>query len=387
MRVPLLDLKAQYETIRHEILSSISEVFETQSFILGPQVAALEEEMARLCEVPHAVGVASGTDSLLLSLKALDIGAGDSVLTTPFTFFATAGAIANLGARPLFVDIDESSFNMDPNALRKALEEDCAADSSGKLCHKASATTVKAVLPVHLFGQCADMVQILLAAKEFGLPVVEDSCQSIRARYAGKPAGSMGELGCFSFFPSKNLSGAGDGGMVVSRSGELAGRVRLLRTHGAEPRYVHKIVGFNSRLDEIQAAVVRIKLRHLENWTRARQLAAQKYMSEFKGSGLLDKVRLPAILPDRDHVFHQFVVRCHQRDKLLVFLRERNIDTEIYYPIPLHEQECFRHLGCPPSAFPRAHAAAREVLALPIYPELTGDQIRYVVSSIADFYN
>jgi dTDP-4-amino-4,6-dideoxygalactose transaminase len=387
MRVPLLDLKAQYESIRHEILASIYEVFETQSFILGPQVAALEEEMARLCEVPHAVGVASGTDALLLSLKALGAGPGDSVVTTPFTFFATAGAITNLGARPLFVDIDDSSFNMDPEALRQALEEECAADSSGKLFHKASATTVKAVLPVHLFGQCADMVQILLAAKEFGLPVVEDSCQSVRARYAGKPAGGMGDLGCFSFFPSKNLSGAGDGGMVVSRSSELAGSVRLLRTHGAEPRYIHKIVGFNSRLDEIQAAVVRIKLRHLETWTRARQLVAQRYVKEFEGSGLSDKVRLPAILPDRDHVFHQFVVRCHQRDKLQVFLRERNIDTEIYYPLPLHEQECFGHLGYPPTAFPRAHAAAQEVLALPIYPELTGDQITHVVSSIADFYN
>ena len=387
MNVPLLDLCAQYETIKDKIKPAIDEIFETQRFVLGAHGSALEEEIARYCGVPYAIGVASGTDALLLSLKALGVGRGDAVITTPFTFFATAGAIVNLGARPIFVDIEPTGFEMDPDALSMFLTRECEyVPASNATVHKASNLTVKAVLPVHLYGQCADMDKILAISNSFNLPVVEDACQAIGASYKGKKAGALGTLGCFSFFPSKNLGGAGDGGMVTASDKDIADRVRLLRGHGAHHRYYHDIVGFNSRLDELQAAVLRIKLPYLDGWSKARLENAKKYEEAFMAAGILDSVTPPAILPGNSHIFHQYVIRAKQRDKLQAFLKNAGVGCEVYYPVSLHEQECFRYLGYAPEDLPRACAAAREVLALPAYPELTDEQRVYVVDRIVDFY-
>lgn len=387
MEVPLLDLKAQYATIRDKIKAAVDGVLESQRFILGPQVAAFEEEIARFCEVPHAVAVASGTDALLLALKALGVGPGDSVVTVPFTFFATAGAIVNLGARPLFADIDEATFNMDPGPLSVLLARDCAFNlATQKLTHKSTNTVVKAILPVHLFGQCADMDEIVSIGRRYQLPVVEDACQAIGARFKGERAGSIGDLGCFSFFPSKNLGGGGDGGMVVSRSKDLAALVRLLRAHGAQAKYQHSIVGFNSRLDEIQAAILRVKLSFVEEWNQARERNAAAYERDFRAAGVLGRILTPTTRPDCSHTFHQYVVRCQKRDELKAFLKSKGIGTEIYYPVSLHEQECFRKLGYSSSDFPRSRAAAQQVLALPVFPELTDEQRACVVSAIEQFY-
>jgi len=387
MNVPFLDLKAQYSVIRGEVESAIRGVLESQRFILGPEGAALESEIAALCGVPAAVAVASGTDALLLSLKALGAAPGDSVVTVPYTFFATAGAIVNVGARPLFVDIEPEGFNMDPLRLSELLERDCTYNLTARqLVHRATGTTVRAILPVHLYGQCADMDRILEVAGRYGLPVVEDACQAIGATYQGRRAGSMGATGCFSFFPSKNLGGAGDGGMVVSQSAELAARIRLLRGHGAEPKYYHKVVGFNSRLDELQAAILRVKLRHLGGWSAARRLNAGLYEAAFGSAGMGGCVGTPQTLPGREHIFHQYVIRCRRRDDLQAFLRERGIGTEVYYPVALHDQECFRPLGYQPGDCPNAHEAAASTLALPIYPEVAPEQIEQVVSTIVEFY-
>jgi dTDP-4-amino-4,6-dideoxygalactose transaminase len=387
MNVPLLDLQAQYATIRDKVLTAVQEVLESQRFILGTHVAELEKEIAKLCGVPYAVGVASGTDALLLALKALGVGPGDAVVTVPFTFFATAGVIANLGARPVFVDIEESGFEMDPEKLSAFIERECSYNSSArKFVHNASGACIKAILPVHLYGQCADMDSILGIAGEYGLPVVEDACQAIGATYKNRAAGAMGDLGCFSFFPSKNLGGAGDGGMVVFSNKELADRVRLLRTHGESPKYYHWIVGFNSRLDELQAAVLRVKLPYLQQWSAARRENASRYAKDFTDAGLLSFVKPPITLPNQSHIFHQYVIRCRMRDELESHLKARGIGTGVYYPVPLHEQECFQYLGYKAADFPRSSAAAKEILALPIYPELSDEQRRYVVSSIAEFY-
>ena len=387
MNIPLLDLRAQYETIKDKVKPVIDDIFETQRFVLGAHGAALEEEIARYCGVPYAIGVASGTDALLLAMKALGVGPGDAVITTPFTFFATAGAIVNLGARPIFVDIEESGFEMDPEALSLFLTKECEYRSSeGATIHKDSSLVIKAILPVHLYGQCADMDEILAIAGRFNLPVVEDSCQAIGASYKGKKAGALGTLGCFSFFPSKNLGGAGDGGMVITADKNLADRVRLLRGHGAHNRYYHDIVGFNSRLDELQAAVLRVKLPYLDGWSKKRLEYAEKYTEAFKSAGILDKVTPPVIFHGRTHIFHQYVIRAKQRDELQVFLKEAGIGCEVYYPVSLHEQACFRDLGYAPEDLPRSSAAAREVLALPVYPELTDEQRGYVVDRIAAFY-
>jgi len=387
MNVPLLDLKAQYATIRDEVRGAVDRVLESQRFILGEEVARLEEEIAAYCGVPHAIAVASGTDALLLSLKALGVRNGDLVVTVPYTFFATAGAIANLGARPAFVDIERESFNLDAGKLSEFLERECSCNlSSRKVTHKPTGLIVKAIVPVHLYGQCADMDEISETAARYHLPVVEDACQAIGARYKSSRAGTIGDLGCLSFFPSKNLGGAGDGGMILARGKELADRVRLLRTHGARSKYHHTIVGFNSRLDELQAAILRVKLRHLDCWISARREKAAFYGREFLAAGLAAHVQAPAARPDRDHIFHQFVIRCRNRDKLREFLASRQIGTEVYYPVPLHEQECFRGLGYAPMDFPQAHQAARETLALPVYPELAAEQQRYVVETVAEFY-
>jgi dTDP-4-amino-4,6-dideoxygalactose transaminase len=388
MEIPLLDLKSQYATIADKVRAAVDAVLESQSFILGEQVHALETEIAALCGVPQAVAVASGTDALLLSLKAIGVGHGDAVVTSPYTFFATAGAIVNVGARPLFVDIDECTFNMDPGRLSVLLERDCTFNlTTQKLAHRNSGVLIKAIVPIHLFGQCADMEEITQIARRYRLPVIEDACQAIGAIYRNNRAGSMGDLGCFSFFPTKNLGGAGDGGMVVARTEELASAVRLLRGHGAQKRYYHSIVGFNSRLDEIQAAILRVKLPYLEQWSEARRRNADAYERDFRAAGVVGRIFPPQTKPERSHIFHQYVIRCRNRDELRDFLQAKGIRTEVYYPVPLHEQECFRHLGYAPADFPRAQAAALESLALPIYPELSDAQHSYIVQAITDFYH
>jgi dTDP-4-amino-4,6-dideoxygalactose transaminase len=387
MDVPLLDLRAQYAAIKDKVRAAVDEVFDSQRFVLGAQVSTLEEEIAKFCGVPYAVGVASGTDALLLSLKALGVGPGNAVLTVPFTFFATAGAVVNLGARPIFLDIEGAGFGMNPEKLASFLSHECSFSlTTKKVVHKTSNTVVKAVLPVHLYGQCADMDEIVALAKRYSLPVVEDACQALGATYGDRYAGTIGDLGCFSFFPSKNLGGAGDGGMVLTSNNELADRVRLLRTHGAHPKYFHSIVGFNSRLDELQAAVLRVKLPYLQQWSQARRENAERYGKDFEAAGILPSVTLPAVLPNRSHIFHQYVIRCRMRDKLKSFLHSRGVGTEIYYPVSLHEQECFRYLGYGATDLPESRAASKETLALPIYPELTDEQSAYVVNSIAAFY-
>ena len=387
MNVPLLDLQAQYAIIKDKVRAAVDSVFESQRFILGTQVAALEDEIAKFCNVPFAVGVASGTDALLLSLKALGVGPGDAVVTVPFTFFATAGTIVNLGARPVFVDIESTGFEMDPERLSDFFSRECAfSPATRTTVHKSSHETIKAIVPVHLYGQCVDMDEIMAIARRYDVPVIEDACQAIGATYKERSAGTMGDLGCFSFFPSKNLGGAGDGGMVISSNPQLADRVRLLRTHGAHQKYLHSIVGFNSRLDELQAAVLRVKLPYLPQWSSARRENAARYGEDIRSAGLLPRITPPEVLPDRSHIFHQYVIRCKMRDQLQAFLKAEGIGTEIYYPVSLHEQECFRALGYSAADLPASHAASKETLALPIYPELSDAQRQHVVSSIAAFY-
>jgi dTDP-4-amino-4,6-dideoxygalactose transaminase len=368
MKVPLLDLQAQYATIRWEVRTAIDRVCDLQVFILGPEVAACEHEIASFCGAGHAIGVSSGTDALLVALMAAGVGAGDEVITSPFTFFATAGVIARLGARPVFVDIEEGNFNID----------------AGEIESKISART-KAILPVHLFGRCADMEAIGEIAGRHGLAVIEDAAQSIGATDPeGRSAGTIGKLGCFSFFPSKNLGAFGDAGMVVTQDARLAEIVRVLRVHGGKPKYYHKQIGGNFRLDALQAAVLRVKLRYLPLWTAARRQNAGRYRELFAHAGLARQVTVPQDVAG--HIYNQFVIHCAERDALQAFLREQEIDTEIYYPVPLHLQECFAGLGYRAGEFPRAEAAARDVLALPIYPELSEAQQDYVVDRVSQFY-
>ena len=387
MRVPLLDLQAQYQTIKEKVHKAVDAVLESQRFVLGEQVAELEREIAQYCGVPFAVGVASGTDAIILSLKALGVGPGDMVVTVPFTFFATAGAIVNLGGQPAFIDIEAHGYEMDPERLTDFLDRQCSVrPTDKKLIHRASGSVIKAILPVHLYGQCADMDEISRIARRYDLPVVEDACQALGAVYKGRYAGALGDLGCFSFFPSKNLGGAGDGGMILTSDPQLADLVRRLRTHGEHSRYFHSIVGFNSRLDELQAAVLRVKLPYLEAWNRARQRNAADYERFFNEAGLSSSVAPPALFPDRSHIYHQYIIRCRQRDELKTFLKDAGVDTNIYYPVSLHEQECFGYLGYREEDMPCSHAASKETLALPVYPELTIEQKKYVVDSIGAFY-
>jgi dTDP-4-amino-4,6-dideoxygalactose transaminase len=368
MKVPLLDLKVQYAAIQAEIREAIDRVCESQRFILGPEVVALEEDIAAFCGMRFAIGVSSGTDALLASLMAIGVRLGDEVITTSYSFFATAGVIVRLGARPVFVDIDSVTFNLDAKAV---------------LAKVTSRT--KAILPVHLFGRCVDMDPILKVAKERDMAVIEDAAQALGAWEGQKRrAGTMGILGCFSFFPSKNLGAFGDGGMIVTNDKKLAEALQVLRVHGGKPKYYYPMVGGNFRLDALQAAVLRVKLKYLTVWIEARRTNAERYRSLFEEAGLLDRIRLPGDQPG--HVYNQFVVRLPDRDRLQTFLREREVETEIYYPLPLHFQECFKTLGYRRGDFPQAEAAAREVLALPLYPELTEVQQRYVVSRIGEFY-
>lgn len=364
MTVPLLDLKAQYATIKPEMDAAVHAVLDSARFIQGPEVVALEAEVAAYSQVAHGIGVASGTDALLLALKALGVGPGDEVVTTAYSFFASASTIVLAGARPVFCDIEPTTYNLDPAKLAACLT-----------------AKTKAVVPVHLFGQCVDMPAILALCEPRGIPVLEDAAQAIGSEWQGRRAGTMGIAACFSFFPSKNLGGIGDGGMVVSRDEAFIDRVRLLREHGARPKYHHKILGQNSRLDAIQAAVLRVKLRSLEAWHAGRQRNAALYRELLAGTD----VGLPLERSEARHIYNQFVVRTPRRDALKEHLGAATIGTEVYYPRPLHVQECFADLGQRVGDFPHSEAAAAETLALPIYPELTGEQIAYVSARIHEF--
>ncbi|MBN1932125.1 MAG: DegT/DnrJ/EryC1/StrS family aminotransferase [Desulfobacterales bacterium] len=376
MKVPLLDLKEQYKNIKEEILKVTEEIFDSQYFILGPRVEALEKEIAEYCFSKYAVGVSSGSDALLIALMALGIGREDLVITTPYTFFATAGSITRIGARPVFVDIDPSTYNISPERLESLI---CALS-------KKELKKVKALLPVHLYGQCADMEPILEIAAKYNLFVIEDAAQAIGAEYRGKRAGSMGDIGCFSFFPSKNLGAFGDGGIVTTHSDTLNEKLRILRVHGSEPKYYHKMIGGNFRLDALQAAIVSIKLKYLDHWTQARRENARKYRELFDDADLKNWVELPHEKQNR-HIYNQFVINIKEkRDELRLFLSESGIGTEIYYPVPLHLQECFADLNYKKGDFPAAEYAASHTIALPIYPELSYEQQAYVVDRIKAFY-
>ena len=364
MQVPLLDLKAQYATIRNEILAAVSEVLESQLCIGGPKVSQLEEKIAALSDCRYAVGTSSGTDAILNSLMSLDIGPGDEVITTSFTFFATVGCIVRVGARPVFVDIDPMTFNINP-----------------ELTESVVTPKTKAIMPVHLFGQMADMDPIMEIAHKYNLAVIEDAAQSITSTYKDKKAGSIGTVGCFSFFPSKNLGGAGDGGMVVTNDEQLYNRMKIVRNHGANPKYYHKYVGGNFRLDAVQAAVLLVKLPHLDEWSEARRRNAAFYNEKFAGT----TVKTPYISPDCVSIYNQYVIRVPKRDQLFAYLKEKGIGCEIYYPHPMHLQECFKYLGYKKGCFPETEKAAREVLAIPIYPELTDEMKDYVAETVMSF--
>ena len=368
MNVPLLDLKSQYAQIRDEVREVIDRICESQHFILGPEVAALEDEIATFSGTRFGVGVSSGTDALLIALMAAEVGPGDEVITTPYTFFATAGAIARLGARPVFVDIDPVTFNMDPELAVKAITE-----------------RTKVILPVHLYGQCAEMTPLLGAVSGKGIVIIEDAAQAIGAHDSiGRKAGSIGNMGCLSFFPSKNLGAFGDGGMVVTNDEHLDEVLRVLRVHGSKPKYYHKRIGGNFRLDALQAAILRVKLKYLPEWSNARRNNAERYRNLFQEAGLADRIGVPK--DALGHIYNQFVIRYTQRDRLREFLTEKGIGTEIYYPLPLHLQECFGYLGYHEGDFPHAEAAAKESLALPIYPELTEEQQTYLVRCVKGFF-
>lgn len=397
--VPLLDLRAQHATIREEVREAIDRVVESQYFILGPEVEALEKEVAEYSQCAFGVGVSSGTDALLVALMAIDLQPGDEVITTPYTFFATAGAISRLGGVPIFVDIDPGSYNIDPVRLEAVVSE-----------------RTRAIIPVHLYGQVADMDAVMEVARRHNLYVIEDAAQAIGAEYKGRRAGSIGHMGCFSFFPSKNLGAFGDGGMVTTNDARLAEQLKLLRNHGYKPKYYNKVVGGNFRLDAIQAAVLRVKLPHLDNWTERRRRNAAVYRRLFTEAGLsvephklscLEEhcnerrehangstcqlndtagVVLPVESPDCKHIYNQFVIRTNRRDELLAHLKSGKIGTEIYYPVPLHLQECFASLGYKEGDFPASECAAKETLALPIYPELTEEMQRAVVAAVLDFH-
>ena len=364
MRVPLLDLRLQYDQIRDEIEATVRRVIESQQFILGPEVRGFEDAMAAYCGVPHAIGVSSGTDALLVALIALDVGPGDEVITTPFSFFATAGVIHRLGARPVFVDIDAQSFNMNAEQAVEAMTN-----------------RTRALMPVHLYGRVADMQPLVDAGRRAGVAVIEDAAQAIGARDAdGRSAGSIGDIGCFSFFPTKNLGAFGDAGLVTVRDAALARRMEILRVHGMEPKYYHQEVGGNFRLDALQAAVLTVKLNHLDDWAAARRRNADRYRQLFTEAGLADVVVMPEDVSG--HVYNQFVVRVTDRDALRAHLAEAGVGTEVYYPLPLHLQDCFSALGYTHGAFPEAERAAAEALALPIYPELTEQQQAFVVEAV-----
>lgn len=376
-KINFVDLKISYQSIKEEINKAIEEVTESQYFILGPKVEEFEKHVASYCHVKHAVGCASGTDALILSLAASGVGENDEVITTPFSFFSTASSITKMGAKPVFVDIEQGTFNIDPMKLEKSIT-----------------LRTKAILPVHLYGQMAAMNSIMEIAKKKHLAVIEDACQSLGAEYfqessgKWKKAGTFGDMGCFSFFPTKNLGGFGDGGMVITKEDDLVEKLKLLRVHGSEKKYFHKIIGWNSRLDSLQAAVLDVKLKHLDQWSSERKANADRYDKLFKESGLMDSEAL--VVPERfqksTHIFNQYTIKAQKRDALREFLSSREIGTDIYYPVPLHLQECFSYLNYKKGDLPLAEKASEEVLSLPIYPGLSSEDQESVVSAIKDFY-
>ena len=364
MKVPLLDLQAQYAAIQEELRAAVDEVMESCRFILGPYVQEFEKAVADYCGSRYAVGVASGTDALLLALRACGVEPGDEVITTPYSFFATAGVISRLSARPIFVDIEPRTYNIDTDLI------------AGKISPR-----TKVIMPVHLYGQCAEMDPIMALAEEHGLRVVEDAAQAIGAEHHGKRAGTMGHLGCFSFFPSKNLGGLGDGGMVVTDDEELADLVRILRVHGSKPKYYHSIVGYNSRLDALQAAALQVKLKYLDEWTEGRRRHAAIYDERLQGV----EVVTPHAETYNRHIYNQYTIRVSDRDGLQQHLKEHEIGTALYYPLPLHLQECYRDLGGREGDHPQAEGAARETISIPVYPELSAEQQEYVIEQIRSF--
>lgn len=369
-KVPLLDLQAQHRKIRDDVLREVIRVIDSQKFILGDDVGKLERDVAAYCGCTRAIGCANGSDALVLALMAMKIGPGDEVLTAPYSFFATAGSISRVGAVPVFADVAEATFNLDIDSLRRALD---------------AHPRVRAIMPVHLFGGCADMDPIMALARERGIPVVEDAAQAIGAEYNGRRAGSMGHIGCFSFFPSKNLGGYGDGGILTTSDDALAERLTVLRTHGSQKKYVHEVIGFNSRLDTLQAAVLRVKLPYLDRWTAGRQRNAELYRTRLATRDI--PVTTPAAAPYQTrHIYNQFVIRAERRDALQNHLKEHGVGSEVYYPQPLHLQPCYAFLGHRPGDFPVSERLAKESLALPIYPELEPEDIDYVCQAIQSFY-
>jgi dTDP-4-amino-4,6-dideoxygalactose transaminase len=384
--VPLLDLKAQFAQIRAEVMPLIEQVCTTQQFILGEHVRGLESEIARYCGTPFGVGVSSGTDALLLALMTLGIGPGDEVITSPFTFFATAGTIARVGARPVFCDIDPVTFNISASAVQTFIERDCVAAGDG-LINRVTRGRIKAIMPVHLYGQAADMDGLAAVARRHGLRIIEDAAQAIGTEYKdGARVGSIGDIGCFSFFPSKNLGAFGDAGLCTTKDPELAERMRILRVHGGNPKYYHALIGGNFRIDELQAAVLRVKLKYLDGWTSGRQRNAAYYDRAFSAAKLGVRLVTPQAAPGQRHIFNQYVIRVHERDALRKFLSEHGIGTEIYYPVPLDRQVCFKYLGYGDGAFPESERAAAQTLAIPIYPELNGEQLAAVVARVAEYF-
>jgi dTDP-4-amino-4,6-dideoxygalactose transaminase len=393
MRVPLLDLTQQYADLAAPIRAEIEQVLATQHFILGPKVEAFEAAIANYCGSPHAIGISSGTDALLAVFMAMGLGPGDAVLTSDYSFFATGSCVARVGATPVFIDIDPVTYNISPAALERYLSESCRREN-GRL-RTANGETVRAMVPVHLYGLCCEMDAICEIAQRFELEVIEDAAQALGAEYpsggGAAKAGTIGAVGTFSFYPSKNLGAAGDAGMVICRDEGFAERLRVCRQHGMEPRYYHQFIGGNFRLDEIQAAILSVKLPHLDEWSAARRRVADRYRSEFQRLSLNAKITLPAE-PYRErgltnhHIYHQYVIRTERRDALRDHLTRKEIGTAIYYPLALHEQECFRYLGAHAGNFPEAEQASHETLALPIYPELSADAQRYVAESIAEFF-
>jgi dTDP-4-amino-4,6-dideoxygalactose transaminase len=369
MNVPLLDLKAQFQPLRAELMAAIQTVCDEQGFVLGPRIVAFEEAMAKYVGARYAIGCASGSDALLLSLMAMGVGQRDEVITVPFTFFATAGAVSRLGAKPVFIDIQQDTLNLDPALIERAITP-----------------RTKAIIPVHLFGQCADMAAINRIAKAKGIPVIEDACQAIGAAQNNKRSGVLGDTACFSFFPSKNLGGFGDGGMITTNDQALADSLSMLRVHGSRVRYLHEVIGINSRLDAIQAVVLHIKLKYLDQWAEGRRRNAATYDRLFTQAGLLDHVTLPVVHPGNFHVYNQYTIRASKRDDLRNYLKDKGIGSEIYYPLPMHLQNCYKDLGHTKGSFPISEQAAEQVLSLPIYAELAESQLTYVVDSIAEFY-
>ncbi len=387
MKVPLLDLKPQYLSLKPQLDAALLRVAESQHFILGAEVKALEAAVAKYSQCKHALGISSGTDALLIALMALDIGAGDEVITSPFTFFATGGTIARAGARPAFVDIDPATFNISPVAIEKFIAEKCERRGEG-LFNRATGGRIRCIMPVHLYGQVADMARIKPIAERHRLSIIEDAAQAIGSEDAqGRRACSTGDIGCLSFFPTKNLGAFGDAGAVVTNDEKLAERLEILRVHGGKPKYIHKVIGGNFRLDEIQAAVLNVKLPHLDAWSAARQRNAAFYDAAFAKAGLGQFVTTPPRAPaGARHIYNQYCIRAQRRDELRSWLTEHGVGTEIYYPLSLHMQECFAYLGHQPADFPEAYRASQETLALPIFPELAESQLQYVVDTIAGLF-